>query len=166
MGSKLVKASGGIKPQYIKRFGMRCIRGPLCGLAKTGMLCVCPTLIQPGVQRELRAEQSKLQRAKDEAIADLEDDKPQQLDVDQVLRYVMDLKDLLPMGSLMQQRAFLRSFIRRIEFMKRQLSVKCTVPLPSVGKEKGVKQEVLSIGSNGGPCCTIGRTFSLTFSLI
>ncbi|MFC2028246.1 hypothetical protein ACFLU3_06125 [Chloroflexota bacterium] len=63
------------------------------------------------VQRELRAERSKLQRAKDEAIADLEDDKPQQLDVDQVLRYVMDLKDLLLLGLVMQQRIFLRSFI-------------------------------------------------------
>lgn len=100
--------------------------------------------------RELRAEQTILQRAKDVALADLEDDEPQQLDSDQILNYVMDLKDLLSKGSLMQQRTFLRSFIRRIEFTKGQLSVKYTVPLPSVGKEKGVKQEVLSIGSNGG----------------
>ena len=68
--------------------------------------------------RELRAEQTTLQRAKDEAIADLEDDEPQQLDSDQILNYVMDLKDLLSRGSLIQQRTFLRSFIRRIEFTK------------------------------------------------
>ncbi len=100
--------------------------------------------------RDLRAEQTTLQRAKDEAIAELEDDEPQQLDSEQILSYAMDLKDLLSNGSLIQQRIFLRSFIRRIDFTKGQLSVKYTVPLPSVGKEKGVKQEVLSIGSNGG----------------
>jgi hypothetical protein len=103
--------------------------------------------------RELRAEQIKVERAKAEALSELETAKPKELDTDDVLHYVKDLKALLSKGSFMEQKAFLTSFIRRIDFAPGQIAIDYTIPMP-VGKDKASEREVLSIRGLGSP----GRT--------
>jgi site-specific DNA recombinase len=100
--------------------------------------------------RELRGEQSRLQRAKDEALAGLEDTGPKELDKGQVLSYVRDLKALLSKGTFMEQKAFLRSFIKKIEFEPGQVTIDYNIPMPV--KEDGTSErEVLSIKRLGSP---------------
>lgn len=56
--------------------------------------------------KELRAEQTRLQRARDEAVADLEDMEPKELNTEQVLGYVQDLKTLLSKGTFIRAGGF------------------------------------------------------------
>ena len=57
--------------------------------------------------RELRAEQSRLQRARDEVISEPEDMQSNKLNAEMVLNYVQDLKALLSNGTFMEQKTFL-----------------------------------------------------------
>lgn len=100
--------------------------------------------------RELRAEQSRLQQAREEILASLEDAEPRALDREAVLHYVRDLKAVLSKGTLMEQKAFLRSFIKRIDYQPRQLAVNYTIPMPA-GEGRACKDEVLSIDRCGRP---------------
>ena len=64
----------------------------------------------------------------------------------------------------MKQKAFLRSFIKRIEFEPGQVKVNYTIPM-LIKTDKTCEREVLSIEQSGGATCTIDRTFSLSFAL-
>jgi site-specific DNA recombinase len=65
--------------------------------------------------------------------------------------YVNDLRETLQEGSIMQQKAFLRSFIRRIGIKGDQAEIEYTCPIGLSGNRK---QEVLSLDRNGSK----GRT--------
>jgi site-specific DNA recombinase len=94
--------------------------------------------------KDLRAEQTRLQRARDEALVGLEDTAPKKLDREQVLSYAQDLKGLLSQGTFIEQKTFLRSFISRIEFEPGQVAINYIIPLP-VEKDRTSEREVLSI---------------------
>ena len=100
--------------------------------------------------RELRSEQVRLQKAKDEALAQLEDTEPRELDSEHVLGSVKDLKAILSKGTLMEQKAFLRSFIKRIDFEPEQVAIHYTIPM-LIEKDRTSEQEALSIGQRGEP---------------
>jgi site-specific DNA recombinase len=100
--------------------------------------------------RELRAEQIKLQGAKEEALVELEDTEPKELETEQVLHYVKDLKALLSKGTFMEQKAFLRSFVKRIDFEPGQIAIDYAIPMPAEG-DKASEREVLSIRRFGSP---------------
>ena len=100
--------------------------------------------------REFRTEQTRLQRVREEAFADLEDAAPRELDAEQVLGYVRDLKALLSKGTFIEQKAFLKSFIKRIDFEPGQVAISYTIPVP-IAKGNKSEREVLSIEPNGGP---------------
>jgi hypothetical protein len=72
------------------------------------------------------------------------------LDKVQVLEYMRDLKSLLSTGTFMEQKGFLRSFIKRIDYEPGQVSINYTVPMP-VGDSSETDREVLSIGVGGEP---------------
>ena len=103
--------------------------------------------------RELRLEQGRLQKAKDESMSELEDSEPGKLDKEQVLDYVKDLKALLSKGTLMEQKTFLRSFIKKIDFEPGQVAIHYTIPMP-IEKGRTSEQEVLPIGQRGERCGT------------
>jgi site-specific DNA recombinase len=67
-----------------------------------------------------------------------------------VLGYVQNLKTLLSNGTFIEQKAFLRSFIKRIEFEPGQVAVDYTIPMP-IGKDRTSEREVLSIKRLGSP---------------
>ena len=98
-------------------------------------------------------------------MADLDDTRPKELDTKQVLRYVEDLKALLSTGILLGQKAILRLFIKRIDFNPDQVTIHYTIPMP-IEEDRKSNREVLSIRKNGGPYCTVLRTFNLAFSLV
>jgi len=77
-----------------------------------------------------------------------------------VLDYVKDFKALLSKGTFVEQKAFLRSFIKRIDFEPSQVAINYTIPLP-VEKGKTSEREVLSIEQSGGPFWTRTRDLSL-----
>jgi len=112
--------------------------------------------------RELRSEQTRLQRARDEALSELEDTEPKDLGTERVLDYVKDFKALLSKGTFVEQKAFLRSFIKRIDFEPGQVAINYTIPMP-VEKGKTSEREVLSIEQNGPPLCSIDRTKNMVF---
>ena len=101
--------------------------------------------------KDLRAEQEKLKRIKEEIQAEEESDRPRRLDIKQILEYVKDLKELLEKGAFTEQKAFLRSFIKRIDYQPNQVAISYTIPMP-VGQDKMALEEVLSMEPNGRPC--------------
>ena len=100
--------------------------------------------------RELRAEQTKLQRARDEALAELEDTVPKELNAEHVLEYVKDFSALLSKGTLVEQEAFMTSFIKGIDFEPGLVAISYAIPM-SMEKDGRYNREVLSIGSTGDP---------------
>jgi site-specific DNA recombinase len=70
-----------------------------------------------------------------------------------VLCYVWDFKEVLSEGTFVEQKAFLRSFIKRIEFEPGQVAIEYTIPLPTE-KDEAIEREVLSIEQTG----SAGRT--------
>ncbi|MDD5511190.1 MAG: recombinase family protein [Dehalococcoidales bacterium] len=109
--------------------------------------------------RELRVRQDELNKARVqlEAEAVLKDSEP--IDIGKVKGYVEDLKCLLEEGDLIQSKAFLRSFIKRIEVDGDQVRIDYRLPLPAIGGDREVS-EVLPIGTLGGPKGTIPRTLN------
>ena len=75
-----------------------------------------------------------------------------------MLCYVQDLKAVLSKGSFMEQKAFLRSFIKRIEFEPGQVAIDYTIPMP-IEKDRTSEREVLPIERLGSPSRT--RTYNL-----
>ena len=110
--------------------------------------------------KELRAEQTRLQRAREEALTELGDAEPKELGGEQVLAYARDLKAVLSKGSVMEQKAFLRSFIKTIEFEPGQVAIDYVIPMPIEGeKDKTSEREVLSFDRLGSPSRI--RTYNL-----
>ncbi len=75
--------------------------------------------------------------------------------VEVVKGYVTDLRDTLREGSIMQQKAFLRSFIKRIGVKDDQAEIEYTCPM---GLSGNGRNEVLSVAKNGSKGRT--RTFN------
>ena len=68
-----------------------------------------------------------------------------------VLEYVNDLRTVLESGEPSEQRAFLRSFVRRIELFGTHVTVNYTLPLPSQDVILEPRT-VLDSVQHGGPC--------------
>ncbi len=65
------------------------------------------------------------------------------------MRYVQDLRGLLSQGSLSEQKAFIRSFVKEVRVTGKEVLIIYTMPLPP----NGVIHErsgVLSIVNDGG----------------
>jgi len=88
----------------------------------------------------------------------------EEVDIDVVKSYTKDLKSLLEESDITERKAFLRSFIKRIEINRDRVIVYYHLPLPR-GEKGKVAAEVLPIDTFGGAGVTIGRTFELSFSL-
>ena len=102
--------------------------------------------------KELRAEQTGLLRAREEALTELGDAEPKGLSGEQVLAYARDLKAVLSEGTVMEQKSFLRSFTKTIEFEPGQVAIDYVIPMPLEREEDRTSQrEVLSFDRLGSP---------------
>ena len=100
--------------------------------------------------KELRAQQRELQEKRDELLDKMNNETAQVVDLKVIKGYVSDLKGLLESASFLERKAFLRSFVKRVEFNPPQVAIDYTIPLPL---EDGLtsSKEVLRINKNGSP---------------
>lgn len=73
------------------------------------------------------------------------------LSKDDVAFYVNDLKEILNEGSIIEQKRFIRSFIKRIDVNHPKVEVEYTMPMSTEKKREPHKTEVLSLVENGSP---------------
>ena len=73
----------------------------------------------------------------------------EQVNVATVKTNAQDLRRLLKEANFTERKAFLRSFIKRIEVNKKQVTVHYNLPIPQDGKSKE-QTEVLPINTPGG----------------
>lgn len=70
-------------------------------------------------------------------------------DMEMVTRYVEDLRGLLSQGSLSEQKTFIRSFVKEVRVMGKEVLIIYTIPLPPDGAIHE-RAGVLSIVHDGG----------------
>ena len=99
--------------------------------------------------KELKAGQDKLNETRIQIEADMVARGVEKVNVAMVKAYAQDLRGLLEEADLTERKAFLRSFIERIEVNKKQVTVRYKLPLPQRGETKE-QVEVLPIDTPGG----------------
>ncbi|MFC2069023.1 hypothetical protein ACFLTP_08495 [Chloroflexota bacterium] len=72
-------------------------------------------------------------------------------DLETMRCYVADLKEVLGSASIMEQKAFLKSFVERIDVSNSQLTVNYTLPMPPSNTEIET-MGVLDFERYGRPC--------------
>ena len=80
--------------------------------------------------KELRTQQRQLQGKRGELQDRISYDTTPVTDLAAITEYVSDLRGLLGSASFTEQKAFLRSFVQRVEFSPPQVTIHYTIPLP------------------------------------
>jgi len=85
----------------------------------------------------------------------------EQVDIATVRTYAQDLRGLLEEADLIERKAFLRSFIKRVEVNKKQVTVHYNLPMPqnTQSREQVGVLPIDNLGGEGGtrtptPCGT------------
>ena len=102
--------------------------------------------------KELRTQQAELYERKSELLNRMNDGAAEPLNVDRVREYVASMKALLASSSFIEQKSFLKSFIKRIELDEPRVVIDYTMPLPIKGLT--TTEEVLCIDKLGSPSWT------------
>jgi chromosome segregation ATPase len=98
--------------------------------------------------KELRAQQNELQQLRNSLLSKIESGNPEQLDTNEVMSYVNELEQVLGEASFLQQKTFLRTFVKRVEINPKGLTLEYTIPLP-LNKNRTSVMEVLNIDKVG-----------------
>jgi hypothetical protein len=85
-------------------------------------------------------------------------------DINDMKNYVNDLRGVFQSASILEQKAFLRSFVQKINVSKSDVTINYTLPMPP-RDEYAETVGVLGFKRNGGPFMLKPRTFSKVFSL-
>jgi hypothetical protein len=138
-----------------------CLGGRLTipGCTETGKYCTIGfafrirrlSLLQEGLApriRELVSRKNELGARRDEAMQTLEAKRMEIQDVEVIRRYVEDLRSLLGSASIVEQKAFLRSFVKSIEVGHEEATIHYTIPMP-LENSADDKIGVLSLIRNG-----------------
>ncbi len=99
--------------------------------------------------KELKRRQDELSKNRVQVEVDMVVQGIEEVDIDMVKSYTRDLKSLLEESDITERKAFLRSFIKRIEINKNEARVYYHLPLPQ-GEKRKVAAEVLPIVTPGG----------------
>jgi hypothetical protein len=114
--------------------------------------------------RELRTRQEQLNSRKFEIENLVSDRRVELADLKTMTAYVDDLHELLREGSLAERRAFIKSFVVDIKVTGKEAVLSYKMPV-APEKVTMTKAGVLPTVQYGGRYSTIGRTFSISFSL-
>jgi len=114
--------------------------------------------------KELKTRQDELTRARMHMETETVARSVEEIDVNIVKAYAQDLRSLLEEADITERKAFLRSFIKRIEVGKDEVKVYYDLPLPQVGVYKE-EAEVLPIDTFGGPNVTFAKPIDTFFEL-
>ncbi len=115
--------------------------------------------------KELRQRQEQLQAKRIEIENRMSDRRVELVNLETMTEYIADMQAVLREGTLVERKAFIRSFVKDIRVSGDDAVLIYSVPeLP----EKVSLEEVgvPRIVQRGGRYCTIGRTFELAFSLV
>ena len=82
--------------------------------------------------RALVNKKAELQGARDEAIEALNGKQFDIGDIQVLRRYVQDLRALLGSASILEQKAFLKSFVKRIDVSSSEVTLDYTLPMPPI----------------------------------
>ena len=93
---------------------------------------------------ELRAEQRELNEKRVEALDDMNQSDQTPFDAIQMEHYIQDLRSLLHSASFPESKAFLGTFIRRIDSDKEQVGIEYTFPTPA-GDGLTATKELLNV---------------------
>ncbi len=104
--------------------------------------------------KELRGQIDELEGKRLELIESIRDTKVELPEAPVVRAYVEDLRALLGKGSIVEQKSFLRSFVKRIEVSLPQVAIDYTIPLVTKKAEEPLTREVLPFEYSGSS----GRT--------
>ena len=99
--------------------------------------------------KELRARHDELGKARLQLQAEMAAHGATHVDADIVKSYAEDLKSLLEEADIIESKAFLRSFIKRIEINKSEAIIHYSLPVPPYWSEKQ-SAEILPIDTFGG----------------
>jgi len=102
--------------------------------------------------KELRAQQNELEDRRTELLDKMNEKTPESLNIKQVQEYVSSMRTVLTSSSFIEQKSFLRSFVKSIELDEPRVVIDYTMPLPTNGLT--TKEEVLRIDKFG----SAGRT--------
>ena len=97
----------------------------------------------------MKRRQDELSKNRVQVEADMVVQGVEEVDIDTVKSYTRDLKSLLEESDITERKAFLRSFIKRIEINKDEARIYYHLPLPQ-GEKGKVATEVLPIVTLGG----------------
>jgi len=98
----------------------------------------------------LVAKKAELQIAREKATAALRAKKLEIEDVEVMRHYVEDLRYLLGSATIMEQKAFLKSFVKGIDISNSEVAVNYTLPIPPLNADKETVG-VLAFIQNGEP---------------
>ena len=115
--------------------------------------------------RELRLRQDELSQTRLQLVAENSARGIRPVDAPTVKSYAEDLKNLLEEAEITESKAFLRSFIKRVEINKSEAVIHYSLPMPQGDQDQLVG--VLPMVTSGGPYWTKDRTktFELAFCL-
>ena len=100
--------------------------------------------------KELRAEQRELNEKRNDALDEMNLEGHKPIDSVAMENYVTDLRIILQSASFMECKAFLASFVRRLEYDRQQVRIEYTIPI-TFGEELTARSEVPHGGSVGSP---------------
>jgi site-specific DNA recombinase len=102
--------------------------------------------------KDLKARQDELSKARVLLEAEMAARGVQPVDEAIVKSYAQDLRGLLEEAEVIERRAFLRSFVKRIEVNKGRVTIDYKLPLPQNGKanEPGAVLPTVTFGGPGG----------------
>ena len=107
--------------------------------------------------KELRSEQKVPLEKQDEALAQMDEPPPPDVDLPRIQKLMGDMKVILESSTFLESKRFLRSFIRRVEYTENDVGIEYTVPVNLGGESTGTK-EVLNTGL-GSPASPVLRTY-------
>ncbi len=100
--------------------------------------------------RELKKRQDELGKTRIQIEVDIVAQGVEEVDIDMIKSYTRDLKSLLEESDIIERKAFLHSFIKRIDIdNKDKATVYYHLPLPN-NENRKVEAEVLPIVTPGG----------------
>jgi hypothetical protein len=107
--------------------------------------------LAPRIQK-LRHQQDQLEAAREELKESLAERHTELADVEFVVKYVEDLRNLLSHSSLAEQKAFIRSFVKEVTVVNNEAMLKYTIPLPPEGilHERAGVLSIVQLGSAYG----------------
>ena len=117
--------------------------------------------------KELRTRQNELSKARLQLEAEEITQGIKHVDAETIKSYARDLKSLLEEADIAESKAFLRSFVKRIEINKSQVVIHYNLPVPYEGETQAVGVlPMVTPGGAGGIRTLYLLTASQTFSQV